>query len=1112
MLRNPTLASVQVSVLALAVGLALAPGGAAALGLGGMRAQSALNQPFYAEIDLFDIKSDELDTVKVRLASREDFSEAGAERPHFLTRLNFTPMIGPSGQPIVQITSREPIREPYLDFLVEVLWPQGRLVKEYTVLMDLPVSGGRAAPRVAQPQVTAPVRRPPPQPVRRSERPDPPPQRSAARPVSRPASDQQPASPARPASPAAQPTGAKPPVARQAAASFPLRYGPVASGSGLWKIARRMAVPDATVAQTAMALYRNNQDAFVGGNINSLKVGADLVIPTAGELFALDVDSAEKQFQDALAGRSVTSKPITAMPEQPELRIATAAAEDGPQAPPGEDGADGGAPPEKIGELEEDLLLVRETSETNRQETTELRDRIRELEDQLGDIRRLLELRNEQLAQLQLAGRDPASAAGAVGLDLPESDAIEQAAVGNLTDSDAAPTSPLSASAPAGDDVGRELLPNRSGDTDGGVLDDPTDPIEQAQVVAEVISVVSTEAGPAVLGGQAETAANVPDAAQESSATDSDRFGFLHPVTDALPRWALATGLGVVTMGGLGLLAYRRRRGTADLGPDDVGFDLDPAEDEFQQSGALVKPTAPVATKPESGTDPEVGPCIQPVRSPEDGSPSDVFPSEETLSIDLDSLPESELDIGPSRPLAGSGPAVDIATGLPPNVASNVQRAGSPVNPATQETDVLAEAEIYILYGRYREAESILLDELEHSPRRVDLRYKLAEAYIGSENRDALTALMGEMESAGEDRDDPARWFTMRQELARMRPPSDADERSPAEGNASPPRPLVAEPPVVQPPVTQPRTTQPSVVQPSVTESSMAEPETQEITDDLDATDVDGLGIVGFDETEDAGLGFSAREVEPSRADELREQMEELELDLRDLDMLGGLRADTPSTTAQPPDGAGVAPTLELPPLEAAGRSAPSARDIPMELGDDLDLDLDALDRLASADHRDAPPGSPMPELDSLDDGLGIDATETPRPHSPLEQELKSVPASVTDLPLEPELKSVPTPIAEAAPGHELKSAPLRNADAQLNAVTADDFDPNADSRSSEMLSSQWEMDSGLWDEAATKMDLARAYIEMEDPDAARTILKEVLVEGNDEQQGEASTLLAKIG
>ena len=186
------------------------------------------------------------------------------------------------------------------------------------------------------------------------------------------------------------------------------------------------------------------------------------------------------------------------------------------------------------------------------------------------------------------------------------------------------------------------------------------------------------------------------------------------------------------------------------------------------------------------------------------------------MSIDLDSLPESELDIGPSRSPAESGPAVDIATGLAVNGASNVQRTRSPSNPATQEADVIAEAEIYILYGRYREAESILLDELAHSPKRVDLRYKLAEAYIGSENRDALVALMGEMESAGEDRDDPARWFTMRQELARMRPPSDADDRSPAEGDVNVSGPLVAEPPV---------TLQAPVAQASVAEPSMAEPE-----------------------------------------------------------------------------------------------------------------------------------------------------------------------------------------------------------------------------------------------------------------------------------------------
>ncbi len=281
------------------------------------------------------------------------------------------------------------------------------------------------------------------------------------------------------------------------------------------------------------------------------------------------------------------------------------------------------------------------------------------------------------------------------------------------------------------------------------------------------------------------------------------------------------------------------------------------------------------------------------------------------MSIDLDSLPESELDIGPSRPPAESGPAVDIATGLPLNVASNVQRTRSPANPATQEADVLAEAEIYILYGRYREAESILLDELAHSPKRVDLRYKLAEAYIGSENRDALTALMEEMESAGEDRDDPARWFTMRQELARMRPPSDADDRSPAEGNASAPGPLVAEPPVTAP-AAGGRAVSGRVVDGRAGNGG---------DDRSTLMPMTSTRLASWTSTRPKTQASASRPARSSRrrADELREQMEELELDLRDLDMLGDLRADTPSVTAQPPADAGVAPTLELPAFGGGG-------------------------------------------------------------------------------------------------------------------------------------------------------------------------------------------------
>jgi pilus assembly protein FimV len=97
--------------------------------------------------------------------------------------------------------------------------------------------------------------------------------------------------------------------------AFPLHYGPVPRGSGLWRVARRLAPPGATVEQTAMALYRNNQDAFVGGDINVLKLRADLYIPSAEELFALDPETASGSFRMRWPGatcprdRSPTSPP-----------------------------------------------------------------------------------------------------------------------------------------------------------------------------------------------------------------------------------------------------------------------------------------------------------------------------------------------------------------------------------------------------------------------------------------------------------------------------------------------------------------------------------------------------------------------------------------------------------------------------------------------------------------------------------------------------------------------------------------------------------------------------------------------------------------------------------
>ena len=142
--------------LALAISLALSPAGVSALGLGDIHPRSVLNQGFKADIDLVAVKPGELEDVKVSLASPEAFERAGVERPYLLSKLRFKPERKPDGSAVIRVTSRQPIREPFLNFLVEVNWPKGRLVREYTVLLDPPVTLQRAPAPIMAPKTSAP--------------------------------------------------------------------------------------------------------------------------------------------------------------------------------------------------------------------------------------------------------------------------------------------------------------------------------------------------------------------------------------------------------------------------------------------------------------------------------------------------------------------------------------------------------------------------------------------------------------------------------------------------------------------------------------------------------------------------------------------------------------------------------------------------------------------------------------------------------------------------------------------------------------------------------------------------------------------------------------------
>jgi pilus assembly protein FimV len=249
-----------------------------AIGLGDIHLDSALNEPLRAEIELLSATPEELANLNVALASAETFSRYGIDRPFFLQDIEFNVQAtGPNGA-VVQIRSLSPITEPFLTFLVEATWSSGRLLREYTVLLDPPTY---APPAVQQaPAVEAP-RRATPSDSARIER---------QQPVQQAPRQTQPSMTAPPAAPRARDTASAPPPAPAAESSYSRTSSGdyyVERGDTLWGIASRMR-PDSrlTMNQTMMAIFEANPGAF-SNNINRLSAGASLRIPSADEVFQI---------------------------------------------------------------------------------------------------------------------------------------------------------------------------------------------------------------------------------------------------------------------------------------------------------------------------------------------------------------------------------------------------------------------------------------------------------------------------------------------------------------------------------------------------------------------------------------------------------------------------------------------------------------------------------------------------------------------------------------------------------------------------------------------------------------------------------------------------------
>ena len=681
-------------------------GKAWALGLGDIRLSSALNQPLRAEIELLAATPEELDKLTVQLASQETFDRYDLDRPMFLTTLRFEVVeSGRADGNVIRVTSAEPITEPFITFLVEASWSRGRLLREYTVLLDPPTfapppttqatqavtaptrsapadSGEIRRPAPAQQQPTrtpAPARPPVQPPVQAPAEPAPAPEpvvEAAPEPAPEPRTETRPEPQAEPApepevrptpEPAPQPTTDD----RLGQPGFDSRPGgdvQVVRGDTLWGITQRVR-PDSrlSINQTMLAIYEANPGAF-DGNINRLRAGATLRIPSAEDIFRIrrqDAFNEVRRQNTEWRGEApvVAPEPVAAPEEtQPSLTL---------------------VPPD-----EEDLSLSDTSIDTGEPAGAEAPDddifvdpveqRIAEIESILQDQDALIEIPDNELAALRQELSDLRG-------------------------------EPLPVDEPVAD-----ILP------------------EEDEVAVDDEAVAVDEEIP---GDDAEVAAR-PDRTPQVVTTPARDEGIVDTILGYLNNFWVWIGSALVITVAI-LVWFMRRAAKRDdeeatgvwesMEPEDADSDGLGSTERLQalarddNESIVVVETEPVDTMGGLGETLEVP-------APEEPSHQDT----------MELSPES-VDI-PSAPPAEAAPPADeqdvlAETGTNKSLEDTFS-SETAIN--LDQGDPVAEADFHMAYGLYDQAADLINGALNAEPDREDLLAKLCEIYFVWGNRDGF--------------------------------------------------------------------------------------------------------------------------------------------------------------------------------------------------------------------------------------------------------------------------------------------------------------------------------------------------------------------------------------
>lgn len=616
----------------------LAPLGANALGIGDIRLHSALNQSLDAEIPLVTSGDDDISEIRVALASQEAFAKADIERHYLLSKLRFKPQQREDGSYVIKVSSQEAIHEPFLDFMIEVYWPQGRLQREFTVLLDPPASFQEPADGYeAELAETEPYQHTYEAPPRRSTSTEP-----------------APAKPRRPAIKEARASEA-PPTPQEEVPVNGTQYGPISKNETLWSIAQRHS-QDAGVSPEKMlrALYRANPHAFYKHNINALKAGETITIPdreTVARLTGSTAASPSLRTGRPAGKPQKSTEEIAGQGEQGQLKLVA------PTSGKSKDEAASSGGRGKSGGTKEAALA--EANETFKQENEEMRKRLADIEQQLAGMQRLLSLKNEEIAALQAQkqGAKPAP-------EPAPTPSAEQPATGAESSKKTPPVAPepsKEAARPA--------------------------PAQPAQQQATPTPPETTQAPPAPQPAPTipprPAPAKRPQTAAPSPTKESKEQGV---VANLLDHPVYLVG-GIAGLFAVALWLVKRRR------------------------AAMIDDTESILTL-----------------------------SDREKAVQLKRAPVQQHE-QPSSGISEQSTTMARSSFLSEFTPSDFDALGGEM----EEVDPISEADVYLAYGRYKQAEELIRSAIAQNPERDECKLKLLEIHYATENAEAFESFAEEL-------------------------------------------------------------------------------------------------------------------------------------------------------------------------------------------------------------------------------------------------------------------------------------------------------------------------------------------------------------------------------